>query len=354
MKLKGASLSGADLRNANLDSANLTNALLGGREMTMWSDVTEEAFVRHVEWTKPGANLSGAVLSDADARDAYMVATNLRDAKLRSANLARAGLEYSSLFGADLTDTELKDADVREADFQDAIFEPKSIPEIRSIAAAKNLDLLTYDKNPNALAQLRKEFEDGGFRSQERKITYAIKRKEAELSRPGCTSRMLPDGGTRSMVWSSDSNLANCGSFVLDRVFFDWTCQYGMSPGRPLSIGVLVWALCSILYFLSARASGVAGLYRVYAQSLNDDGQGSDRVERISPRAIPERRGVRRLLRLFWREWVVLLRASMFFSLMSAFNIGFRDINFGRWLRLLTRQEFDIKAIGWARVIAGW
>jgi len=44
----------------------------------------------------------------------------------------------------------------------------------------------------------------------------------------------------------------------------------------------------------------------------------------------------------------------MFFSLMSAFNIGFRDINFGRWLRLLTRHEFDIKAVGWARVIAGW
>jgi len=44
----------------------------------------------------------------------------------------------------------------------------------------------------------------------------------------------------------------------------------------------------------------------------------------------------------------------MFFSLMSAFNIGFRDINFGRWLRLLTRQEFDIKAVGWARVTAGW
>jgi hypothetical protein len=36
------------------------------------------------------------------------------------------------------------------------------------------------------------------------------------------------------------------------------------------------------------------------------------------------------------------------------FNIGFRDINFRCWLRLLTRQEFDIKAVGWARVVAGW
>jgi len=63
--------------------------------------------------------------------------------------------------------------------------------------------------------------------------------------------------------------------------------------------------------------------------------------------------GARRFLEFFGREWTVF-RASMFFSLMSAFNIGFRDINFGRWLRLLTRQKFDIEAVGWARVVAGW
>jgi hypothetical protein len=38
---------------------------------------------------------------------------------------------------------------------------------------------------------------------------------------------------------------------------------------------------------------------------------------------------------------------------MCAFNIGFRDINFGRWLRLMTRQEFDMKAEGLPRVVAG-
>jgi hypothetical protein len=44
----------------------------------------------------------------------------------------------------------------------------------------------------------------------------------------------------------------------------------------------------------------------------------------------------------------------MFFSAMSAFNIGFRDINFGRWLRLLTKRDYDIKALGWARTVAGF
>jgi hypothetical protein len=39
---------------------------------------------------------------------------------------------------------------------------------------------------------------------------------------------------------------------------------------------------------------------------------------------------------------------------MRAFNIGFRDINFGRWLRLLPRTEYDLKAKGGARTVAGF
>lgn len=52
-------------------------------------------------------------------------------------------------------------------------------------------------------------------------------------------------------------------------------------------------------------------------------------------------------------EEVRLLRAAMWFSLLSAFNIGFRDINAGQWLRLLTWREYDIKARGLPRTIAG-
>jgi hypothetical protein len=48
---------------------------------------------------------------------------------------------------------------------------------------------------------------------------------------------------------------------------------------------------------------------------------------------------------LLWlRRELRVLRAAMFFSLMSAFNIGFRDINFGRRLRLLTKREYDLNA----------
>lgn len=158
------------------------------------------------------------------------------------------------------------------ADLSRTFFEPKFLPELRGVARAKNLELLTYGENPDALVQLRKQFADGGFRDQERKITYALKRKEAGIAWEECKFMKTGDK-TRAILWSSDSNLANCGSFVLSRVFFDWTCQYGMSPGRPLSLGVLVWAFCSILYFVSVTASREAGLYRVYAQSIHDNHQ---------------------------------------------------------------------------------
>jgi hypothetical protein len=126
-----------------------------------------------------------------------------------------------------------------------------------------------------------------------------------------------------------------------------------MSPGRPLILGVVVWFLCSLLYFAFIHIHGEAGLYRIYGQSIRGDPSTRRRVERISAVGTAHSRGPRWLFQFFWRE-CLLLGTSMFFSLMSAFNIGFRDINFGRWLRLLTRQEFDIKAVGWVRVVAGW
>ncbi|KKK50934.1 hypothetical protein LCGC14_3120060, partial [marine sediment metagenome] len=40
-------------------------------------------------------------------------------------------------------------------------------------------------------------------------------------------------------------------------------------------------------------------------------------------------------------------------SLMSTFNIGFRELNFGRWIRMLQPREFDIKAHGTPRIVSG-
>jgi len=278
----------------------------------------------------------------ADLSGAHLSGANLTGAQLSGAVLTGAILDH-----ADLRDAALNGVQLSGANLGGALFEPSSLPELRGIAAAKNLELLTYVANPDALVQLRQQFRDGGFREQERKITYALKLREAELSWKKCRSTKLPEeGAARAILWSSDSVLANCGSSVLNKVFFDWTCQYGMSPGRPLILGLLLWFVCSLFYFGVIHTSGESQLKRGY-------GRTPLRFERISLQSTGQLKGARSLIQLFWHEYL-LLRTAMFFSLMSTFNIGFRDINFGRWLKSLTRQEFDIKAVGWARVVAGW
>jgi uncharacterized protein YjbI with pentapeptide repeats len=370
-KLHGAELAAAHLDNAHLSKADLTDANLrqtdlAGADLTdvqlsgadLYGADLHDAYLND-------AKLTGADLRDAGLEDAQLYGAHLNNAHLSNANLTGANLRHADLVGADLTDVQLSGAKLDGADLSGAtlsgadlgraLFEPKSIPELRGIAAAKNLELLTYDTNPDALVQLRKQFEDGGFRDQERKITYALKREEAEQFWKNCTSRQLPgehaaaahvivvgEHATRAILSSSDSVVANCSSLVLNKVFFDWTCQYGMSPGRPLILGTVLWLICSLLYFVCLQRSGKTGLYRVYEQRLGEAPAAPRRFEKISISSIRRFRGRQTPLQ-FLRDQCVLLCASMFFSLMSAFNIGFRDINFGRWLRLLTRQEFDTR-----------
>ena len=43
----------------------------------------------------------------------------------------------------------------------------------------------------------------------------------------------------------------------------------------------------------------------------------------------------------------------MQFSLMSAFNIGLRDLDFGSWIRMLRTREYEIRPTGWVRTVSG-
>ena len=341
----GANLEKAYLAESSLKHADLSNSILRGAVLSS-ADMTEA--------TLTNAALSRANLQRATLTRAYMDEAQLEFTNLVQANLTGADLNRARLWGADLREADLTDANFSGAFLRQAIFEPKTLPELRGIAAAHDLEFLTYKDNPDALVQLRKQFEDDGFRQQERKLTYALKRREAELTWADCASRQpLGTDKTRAILWSANSNLANCSAFLLNRVFFDSTCQYGMSPGRPLSLGVALWVLCSLLYFLFINFSKKGGLYRIYSESLADSNPSPAKVEKISPAPLGQVRGLKRVLTFFLRQWQVL-RASMFFSLRRAFNIGFQDLDFGKWLRLLTRRKYDVEAVGWARVVAGW
>jgi len=272
-----------------------------------------------------GANLHGANLSDVNQPKANLSGADLSGARLAQADLSGAVLNGARLDGANLSSADLHEANLSDANLSGALFEPAILPASEWIAEANGLELITYKTNPGPLTQLRKQFQDAGYREQERTITCALNRREAELD--SLTERWFK------------------------RIAFDFTCRYGLTPGRPLRMVSWLWLFFSGVYALFMHWPGPSGIYFIGARSWR--GRSKTQGIQVRPRVIRAAKSWKRPFLWLRREWRVL-RAAMFFSLMSAFNIGFRDINFGRWLRLLTRREYDLKAVGWARTVSGF
>ena len=124
--------------------------------------------------------------------------------------------------------------------------------------------------------------------------------------------------------------------------------KYGMNPGRLLKVWLWLMCLCWFLYFLFIRFPSGSRIYRIQKNDSEDLTE-----EQILPRSeVSTEPRWRYPFRLLSREMGLLFWAG-FFSLLSALNIGFRELNLGQWLRLLPRKEYDLKAKGWARTIAG-
>ncbi len=208
---------------------------------------------------EPGrADLSGATLNYADLHNRDLRLAILSGVQLWHADLCQADLSRAELSQAILTETDLTEAILDGASLCHARFEPKSFPPPRRIARARDLDLLTYGDKPDALVQLRKQFQDGGFSEQERRITYALNRRQAELN---------------SFVWR-----------WLRTIAFDRTCKYGMEWWRPLVLAFYLWSGLSLLYFLVIQLSKGSGIYLVAKRVLR--GSEKTREIRIRPSSV--------------------------------------------------------------------
>ena len=99
-------LRGAVLKDANLRDADLLFADLRGADL-------RDANLRD-------ADLRGGDLRDADMRDADLLFADLRDANLRDADLTGADLIFAPMWRADLRDASLIGANMRGAELRDA------------------------------------------------------------------------------------------------------------------------------------------------------------------------------------------------------------------------------------------
>ncbi|MGC2693980.1 MAG: pentapeptide repeat-containing protein [Desulfobaccales bacterium] len=342
-----ADLSGADLLGADLEYASMIGANLSGKTNLTLANLTAV----HLN----GANLKGAVLmrtnlsgeadlTKADLSGAYLSAANLNGAHLGGANLSSAYLGM-----ADLTRADLSGADLSGAEFM-----PKagSLPAASGLLGIKGLDSLKFIGTYSyALTELREIFKKAGMRYEERQVNYSLNR-----NRRVNALQEIREKAKEGKIGLIRKELAQL-DILFQSVFFEWTCDYGMTPSKPLIIMFIGLFGFTVPYFLALRSRNPeTGIWlllpsdRVLDQKLKD--HPIKLTFSLPSPPFPTKKGYRFRGR-FWRCWRVL-RLAFYFSLLSAFNIGWRELNVGTWISRLQMREYNLRATGWVRMVSGF
>lgn len=327
--LKGRKLRLIDLSGAYLSSANLSGADLRS------------------------ADLSGADLVNAHLREADLTWANLSRAKLdrvdfRGADLAGADLSGAELFGTDFGCLETKYRETKEEDcarlkgaiLTGALFQPEVPPQARNLLGSVGLHTVRF--NPQygfALVHLREDLKKSGLRGLEREATHAI---EANRTRHLLEKEPVDDSNELTSTFERLGWTIEGG---FRKIVFDWTVGYGLYYGRPLWVIFGLAAILGLLVypFALARKSSdeLIGIFRVW-QSGRLVGEPNlmeakdSEVEKLH--SLP-----------LWKA----LEIGMYFSLLSAFHIGWRDLNVGSWIARMQGDEYVLRGRGWVRRVSG-
>jgi len=265
--LSGADLSKADLSEANLSGVNLFEANLSG--IHLYAANLSEADLTKVKLRNQflrSVNLSGALLRWAD-----LSGSDLRFADLSKAMLFETNLSNTDLLAADLSEAHLGFADLRGADLDSvnlngAIFEPKPgwLPGAIGLIGISGLDSLRFTGTASyAVMELREIFKKAGMREEERQVTFALNHNRRINAWEGIREsekEAQRNGEKIGWTYREIGRLEN----YFQLIFFEWTCCYGMTPGRPLRIILLGIFLFIFPYFLVLRSKNPrTGIWRL-------------------------------------------------------------------------------------------
>ncbi len=214
----------------------------------------------------------------------------------------------TNLCGSTFDGTILNRAEFKNTNLNAVLFEPLTNPEPANIAYSYGLGGMIYKNDPSGLIRLSKELYDSGFYQQSKLVNTAFKR---------CYRKY------------------NSGWFMgcVEYLLFDATCEYGSNYWWPLILLCVNMVIFSIIYWIMILLPFKSGII----------------IEYKNDKEVP----IRSKLPLS-SNLKILFFQSLFFSLLCTFNISFKDLDFGRWFRLLLPWKIDFEAYGWTRTVSGF
>ena len=117
------------------------------------------------------------------------------------------------------------------------------------------------------------------------------------------------------------------------------TCDWGMSPGKPFKILVILMVGFCLFYMIAVDPHPnvrESGIWKILPEDrvIKQDGEDSSH-------------------QIIATSFFGILLWGLYFSVLSAFHIGWRELNVGSWISRLQPREFTVRATGWVRVVSG-
>jgi hypothetical protein len=220
---------------------------------------------------------------------------------------------------------------------------PETLPRVLHLAEEPTrLEEMIFVHSAAALMALREALKKAGMYPQERQLTYAI----------GCTKRLQARNPSWHLPRGNDTRpwleqLVGKTKSLIRYVLFELPSHYGMAPGRAL-LGLLglIPGFALFYWTLLRRASSHSSLWMVVPADRIAPGRGKEKIVWIRPHPAKTWRG-----RL--RGESRLVRTSLYFSLLSAFHLGWREFTVGTWIARMQPREYTLRATGWARMVSG-
>jgi hypothetical protein len=315
-RIVGLSLKGADLRFARFMGARLENVDLSGvnASWSYWRRAGLKDVAKKGRVNLYGADLTGLIATNDDMSSWNFENTDLSFAIFGQVVFEGANLDAAILAGATFRDAIMKDATFYKAQFAHTRLEirPGQLPVIPSLRDCTGLtSLLTLNGGEATLVEIREQLRKAGFDYQAQQVNYAINSFSEQNGFPGAKS--------------------------LNYILFGISNAYGMKPQRPLATGLLLIPIFSLFYIAALFSRGQGRQTGIW-------------LLRNPPRTNPKR--IMRPVRL-WSANCSPLLIGVWFSVLSAFRIGWHEFNVGDWIARIQQSDYRLEGGGWVKSIAG-
>ncbi len=245
-----------------------------------------------------------------DAETNFMYANFNSGVDFEETNLEKANLSYTDMRNALFFNTNLKDAIFSGVNITGSQYEPNSSPYKGSLGRIEGLKTVWFNKGrQSGLVQLRSSLKESGLRNLEREATYAIEH-----------------GKTNNADW-----------YVkwVKKLFFEWTSGYGLNYHRPLVILLVLILVFSIPYIIALGTHGRDVVWIVGVDGCTRMDSGEKKPQIIKIHGLP------------------VVMCGLYFSILSAFHIRWRDLNVERWVVRIQPREYTLKITYWVRIVTG-